>query len=177
MEQTQSALKNKRAKIQITQIIAIILSIVALAIVGYYGYTFKQEYDRIASENASLKDPTKNAEVQQQQVKDIVEKLGKVLKIDDTDKQPAVATITDVEKLKTSQPEFYKNAEKDDYLIVYPNRAIIYREQIGQIINIAPIIQPPTGTTSTTPETSSSTTPATTTSTTPTTTSSTTTKK
>jgi uncharacterized protein HemX len=150
MEQTHPTFKSKKTKALIINSIVALLCIIALGILGYYGYTLKTEYDRIASENASLKDPTKNAEVQQQQVQEIVGKLGKILKIEDTDKQPAVATITDVEKLKTSQPEFYKNAQKDDYLIVYPNRAIIYRDQSNQIINIAPIIQPPVDTTTTT---------------------------
>jgi hypothetical protein len=163
MEQTHPTSKSKKLNKLIVNVVLILLLLAGLGVLGYYGYTFKQEYDRIAKENATLKDPNKNAEVQLQQVKDIVEKLGKIIKIDDTDKQPAVATITDVEKLKDSQPEFYKNAQKDDYLIVYPNRAIIYREQINQIINIAPIIQPPA---STTTGNSSSTTPAGTTSTT-----------
>jgi len=151
MEQTHPSTKSKKLNKLIVNVGLVILIIAALGVLGYYGYTFKQEYDRIAKENATLKDPNKNAEVQLQQVQEIVGKLGKIIKIDDTDKQPAVATITDVEKLKASQPEFYKNAEKDDYLIVYPNRAIIYREQNNQIINIAPIIQPPANTTTTTP--------------------------
>jgi flagellar basal body-associated protein FliL len=143
MEQTHPTPKSKKTTKLVINSLIVVLVIAAIGILGYYGYTLKTEYDRIASENAALKDPTKNAEVQQQQVQEIVAKLGKIIKIDDTDKQPAVATITDVEKLKASQPEFYKNAQKDDYLIVYPNRAIIYRDQNNQIINIAPIIQPP----------------------------------
>ena len=53
---------------------------------------------------------------------------------------PTVARVEDPEKLKTSNETFYKDIQKGDYLIIFPKRAIVYRESNDQIINIAPII-------------------------------------
>jgi hypothetical protein len=153
MEQKHSGGIAKPNISKIAFYLILVVGIVVIAAIGVYAYQLKQDYDKVTKENKVLKDPIKSSEVQQQQAQAVVLKLGKILKIDDTDKQPAVATITDVEKLKTSQPEFYKNADKDDYLIVYPNRAIIYREKDNQIINIAPIIQPPASSATSTPAT------------------------
>ena len=44
------------------------------------------------------------------------------------------------EKLKASNETFYKDIQKGDYLIIFPKRAVVYRESNDQIINIAPII-------------------------------------
>jgi hypothetical protein len=74
--------------------------------------------------------------------KDTISNLKKILLIDGETKDPAIATVVDPEKVKKSNPDFYKNVEKDDTLIVYPNRAIIYRDAKNQIINIAPIVNP-----------------------------------
>jgi hypothetical protein len=65
--------------------------------------------------------------------------LKKILFIGETDK-PTVARIEDPEKLKSSNATFYKDVLKGDYLVIYPKRAIIYRESNNQIMNIAPII-------------------------------------
>lgn len=53
---------------------------------------------------------------------------------------PTVARVEDPEKLKASNATFYKDIQQGDYLIIFPKRAIVYRESVDQIINIAPII-------------------------------------
>jgi hypothetical protein len=65
--------------------------------------------------------------------------------------------VEDPAKLKKANAEFYKNVEKGDYLIVFPKRAVIYREQNNQLINIAPIITTSGTTQSQTPATTNST--------------------
>jgi len=69
----------------------------------------------------------------------VIASLKKALLIGETD-APTVARVEDPEKLKSSNQEFYKDIVKGDYLIIFPKRAIIYRESNNQIINIAPII-------------------------------------
>ncbi len=66
--------------------------------------------------------------------------LDDVLWIDADDEKPTVATVDNAEALRAANQEFYKNAQDGDYLILYPQRAIIYREDESKIINIAPIV-------------------------------------
>lgn len=56
------------------------------------------------------------------------------------DKEPTVIEVSDVAKLKQANPEFYANVEEGDYLLMYPDKAVIYRKNKNQIINVAPII-------------------------------------
>ena len=77
----------------------------------------------------------KNSEETDQVLRD----LKSILLISETD-APTVARVEDPEKLRTSNPDFYRDIQKSDYLIIFPKRAIIYRESERQIINIAPII-------------------------------------
>ena len=53
---------------------------------------------------------------------------------------PVVATVTDAESLKTSQP-FYKDAVNGDVLLLYSvaQRAILYRPSDNRIINVGPV--------------------------------------
>lgn len=118
----------------------ILLLVAAIAGVGWYAYRREMDYQRVIQEK---NDPVALQQSQERQAQEIVDGLKTVLLIEDEANQPAVATVTDPEKLRESQPEFYKNAEEGDYLIVYPNRAIIFRSSQKKIINIAPIIQPP----------------------------------
>jgi hypothetical protein len=54
--------------------------------------------------------------------------------------QPTVARVENVDTLKKSNPDFYKNVAAGDYLILYPQRAVIYRKTENKIMNVAPIV-------------------------------------
>jgi hypothetical protein len=69
----------------------------------------------------------------------IMDSLKKRLLIGETE-APTVARVDDPARLKSSNQEFYKDVQVGDYLVIYPKRAIIYRESNDQIINFAPII-------------------------------------
>ncbi|MFQ5492569.1 MAG: hypothetical protein ACE5DX_00195 [Candidatus Dojkabacteria bacterium] len=68
----------------------------------------------------------------------VEEAVEKIMLIS-TDETPTVATIVDSEKLKQANPDFYQNTLDGDQLLIYSNRAIIYRAQDGLIINVLPI--------------------------------------
>jgi hypothetical protein len=53
---------------------------------------------------------------------------------------PTIARVEDPVALQKNNATFYKNVQKGDYLVLYKDRAIIYRESNNQIINVAPII-------------------------------------
>ncbi len=65
----------------------------------------------------------------------------KQLLINETE-HPTVARIDDPEKLKKSNEEFYEDVERGDYLVIFPKRAVIFRETTDQGINTAPIKTP-----------------------------------
>ena len=56
------------------------------------------------------------------------------------EEEPTIVTITDVEQLKKENEEFYKYAQNGDKLILYKERAIIYRPPEKMIIKVAPVI-------------------------------------
>jgi len=55
------------------------------------------------------------------------------------DESPVIARVNDVEKLKVTNPEFYKNLKVGDIVYIYSARIILYRPSEKKIINIAPI--------------------------------------
>jgi hypothetical protein len=69
----------------------------------------------------------------------VVGELSEILFVN-SDQAPTVARVDNPEKLQESNPDFYKNIVIGDYLILYPQRAVIYRSSENKIINIAPII-------------------------------------
>lgn len=69
----------------------------------------------------------------------ILEKLSVIMVLPD-ESNPTIATIKDLNKLKASNPEFYKNAQNNDSLILYSTIAIIYRPEENKIISVAPVV-------------------------------------
>lgn len=101
--------------------------------VGFGGYMYWR-YRDVSSDPASA-----ISEKNQEETDRVLTGLKKRLLIGETE-APTVARVEDPEKLKKSNAEFYKDVLKGDYLIIFPKRAIIYREENDQIINLAPII-------------------------------------
>lgn len=78
-----------------------------------------------------------NNEENQQRAAQIVERVRGLIDIPE-DVTPTVATIVDVEKLRSQNP-FYANAENGDYLVVTPTRAILFDADRGVIIDVVPV--------------------------------------
>lgn len=111
----------------------IVFGLLLLAAIGAAAY-FYMEY-RDVRDNPTQAVAQRNSE----ETDRVLTKLKSVLRIDETD-APTVARVDDPGKLKATNEEFYRNVEKGDYLILYPKRAILFRETNSQIINVAPII-------------------------------------
>ncbi len=84
-----------------------------------------------------------NTEQNKQVAKQVVAKVRTHIVIP-TDVEPTVAQIVDVQKLREKNP-FYANAENGDYLIITPNRAILYSVKKDMIIDIVPVQLAPQG--------------------------------
>ncbi|MEI7578852.1 MAG: hypothetical protein WCJ58_02300 [bacterium] len=130
------ASKKRRAgntKLVVVLIILIILLIGALA--GSI-YLLKKEKDKIA-------DPTTVATEELARMK---EKIGKHIVLP-FDKEAQLATVLDVKKLQEENAEFYKNAKNGDKLLIYKDRAILYDPIKDIILNVAPVVDTGSNTT------------------------------
>jgi hypothetical protein len=130
--ETTSNSDNKQAKKIAPSTILTWVVIVALAAGLVYFFV----------ENRSLKSPDAQLEIAEAQNKKIVQDVRKIILVPDQD--PTIATIVDPEKLREQNAEFYEHAEADDVLLIYPDKAIIYRTADGLIINVAPVTIEPT---------------------------------
>lgn len=113
--------------------------IVALAVLAYVNYTKRvqlaSELKKLSVQMEQLQ--TGNDPQNVAAAKEIVEKVRKHI-IVSTDVEPTVATIVDVETLK-SRNEFYKDAKNGDNLIVTPTRAILYDPDRDIILDVVPV--------------------------------------
>ncbi len=119
-------IRNKKPNYIVILVVLAALVLAALAAVMYF-----------KPGKASLSDTA--SVTTEEQAKTTVSKIKQILLVEGTE-DPAVAEIKDVETVKKSNPEFYKNADNGDKLVVYSYRAIIFRESANQIINVAPIV-------------------------------------
>ncbi len=108
----------------------IIVILLAMTIINYQ--------KRTAAERSTV-----NAAQEQEKAKKIVEQVKKLLFLDD-EKNPTVAAIVDIEKLRAQSP-FYAHAENGDYVIVTSKKAIIYSPSKNKIIDVVPIELKPKG--------------------------------
>jgi len=93
-------------------------------------------------ENRSLKSPEAQLELAEAKNQKIVEDVRAIILVPEED--PTIATVVDPDKLREQNAVFYENAAADDVLLIYPDKAIIYREREGRIINVAPVTIAPT---------------------------------
>ena len=110
-----------------------LLSIMLIVAIGFGAFSFAR-YRSVSNDPKTAINEKNKAETQR-----VIDGLKKTLLITESD-APTVARVEEPEKLKSSNAEFYKDIQKGDYLVIFPKRAIVYREANDQIINIAPII-------------------------------------
>lgn len=80
----------------------------------------------------------KTAEQVQAETQSLVEEVGKLMTLP-TDENPTIATVSDVEKVKSQN--FFKNAANGDRLLIYANsrKAILYRPSEKKIIEVGAV--------------------------------------
>jgi hypothetical protein len=110
-------------------LIVIIVVLIVAAIPAYYYYN---QY-KIAQ--ALLQNPKASANAE---VKDLVNKVGKLIELPTTE-TPTIATVSDITKL--AGQEFFANAQNGDKVLIFTQtkEAILYRESINKIIQVAPV--------------------------------------
>jgi len=71
--------------------------------------------------------------------KAVIQRLEKHMTIP-TGEEPLVATITDAIKLKETEP-FYKNAKNGDKVVIWKEKALIYRLEDDKIVDFGVVIR------------------------------------
>ena len=110
-----------------------VITLISLVLAGLFALKYVQ-----TKNNPEANLDQKNSS----ETKEVVSLVQKILLLP-TDKQPTVAKVEDPAALKKSNESFYVNVEKGDYLVIYTDRAIIYRKSQNKLINIAPIVENP----------------------------------
>jgi hypothetical protein len=110
-------------------IIVVVVLLILAALPSYYFYNQYQSVQKL------LQSPSASADVQ---VKQLITEVGKLMVLPAAE-QPTIATVSDVTKL-VDQP-FFANAKNGDKVLIYTQskKAILYRESINKIIEVAPV--------------------------------------
>lgn len=143
-----------------SSIAVIVLLVVAVGVGGGLGY---KKYTALREENQRLSNPQAAAEDEANRIKNEVAQL-----IELPNEKPTVATVVDVEKLKSQA--FFANAQNGDRVLLFAQakKAVLYRPGTKKIVEVAPINIGDNGvagasTTTPTPAPTTTTTPKTTT--------------
>lgn len=126
--------KNRLLVFLKSNVVLISVFIVGLTAGGFVGATIagEESLDSASSEAILPKEDASNDE--------IISFLNTVYGID-SEIEPSVATVTgDVEALKISNQLFYRDVRLGDKVILYNDRAILYRPSESIIINYSPLI-------------------------------------
>jgi len=92
------------------------------------------QYQKMSSANQP---PADNSVVKQANTEaEVIAAVGRLMIL--PQEKPAVAVITEVEKIKPVQP-FFVDASNGDRILVYKDKAIIYNPKLNKIINVGPI--------------------------------------
>ena len=112
--------------------LVIIIVIIVLIIAVLPSYYFYNQYKKTQS---LLQNPTASSNAQ---IKTLIAEVGKLMVLP-ANEQPTVATVSDIKKL-ADQP-FFAHAQNGDKVLIYTQskKAILYRESINKIIEVAPV--------------------------------------
>lgn len=110
-------------------LIAIVIVLIVAAVPSFYFYNqYKSAQELLQNPNQATNEQTQA----------LIVKVGKLIVLPSGEK-PTVATVSDITKL-SDQP-FFQNAQNGDKVLIYTQakEAILFRESIDKIIQVAPI--------------------------------------
>jgi len=120
-------------KLKLTNLVFVLLVAAVVAAVVASVFFYKD------AQNAKSQTPDAVAARNKEDSARIIGLLDSVL-LTESESEPTVARVENPEALITANPDFYKSVQTGDYLILYPQRAIIFRSEEQRVINVAPII-------------------------------------
>lgn len=118
-----------------------ILVVLALLAVGAitYGFLTKVELERVKNELTNFR------RMPNDELKAILDEVGKLMVLP-SDELPTLATVTNVEELRKTQP-FFNNAKNGNKVLIYTKakKAILYDPVANKVIDVAPVNIPTPG--------------------------------
>ncbi len=130
MSDTAETPAAKKSVMSMQSILMLVVAVVAIGAAVFFWNEARQA-NSSTDEAVAARNAEESAEV--------IANLDAVL-LTESESDPTVARVEDPQLLRDANPDFYKNVEQGDHLILYPQRAIIFRNSEKRIINIAPII-------------------------------------
>jgi len=121
----------------------IILSVFFLLLVATVYFLFS--YLKAQHELNVLKDPVAQEAATKVENDKLIQKIGKLIELSTTE-DPVVGTVNDAESL-AKQQKFFVNAKNGDKVLIYQDKAIIYRPTDNKLINVGPVYIDSTSTT------------------------------
>lgn len=135
-------IQKPKKKSKLGNILFNFLLLVAIIGLGYMFYraeqarrTAENELQQTASQLEELRNSTQNSGAQVAQ--EVLSKLRNHIDVP-TSPEPTVATITNIEQLRSSN-EFYQVAENGDHLIITEKRAILYDADRDIVLDVVPV--------------------------------------
>ncbi len=123
-------IKGNKSPNTVKRLLSIILIIVIFIVGVGAGYSV---YNRLI-EKGNIDTNT----VEQKEVEKIIDELGDIILLSDKE-TPTVAKLVDISELKKENEIFYENAKEGDLMIIYSDKAIIFRREEKKIVNVAPV--------------------------------------
>ncbi|MFZ2804068.1 MAG: LytR C-terminal domain-containing protein [Patescibacteria group bacterium] len=82
------------------------------------------------------------------EIKQLIQAVARHIVINPTE-APTVATIQDANLLRTQNPDFYKDAQNGDKLLIWSDKAVLYSPTRDILLAVLPVSLPPGGASST----------------------------
>lgn len=117
-----------------TKKVIVLLLFILLCVVSVY---LLFVYVKAQKELSYLKDPTAKEEVVKAENDKLIRTIGKLIELP-ADEEPVVGTVQDAATLAKDQ-QFFANAKNGDRVLIYKNKAVIYRPEINKLINVGPV--------------------------------------
>lgn len=110
----------------VLNILSVLILVGAVAAAGYFYYQYKVVLSQKSSTRVAA------------EVEKTIKAVGNLMVLPKGE-SPTLATVTDVEKLRTQ--DFFKNAQNGDKVLIYQKalKAILYRPSTNKIVDVGPV--------------------------------------
>jgi hypothetical protein len=117
---TRSPEQAKKSNVNKVLLFVVILLLAAVSALGFMYYKESQADSKQAT---------------QAEVRKLADTVSRLVSVPE-DETPTVATVIDAEKIKKNNPNFYKDVQNGDKMLVYSDRVILYDVSKGVVLNM-----------------------------------------
>ncbi|MFZ6015374.1 MAG: LytR C-terminal domain-containing protein [Patescibacteria group bacterium] len=111
-------------------VIAIVL--IAAAVLMFTNGLKKKEP---APDQTQIKEEQMKDVLNANDISQLIKRISELIEIK-KDEEPTVATVQDADLLRSGNPEFYKNAENGDRLLVWSDKAVLYSVSKDKLLSV-----------------------------------------